>query len=230
LVATVAACVDRARVNARCEWQDEAPAARGLTEQQLESHLDRDIELATELAVRHADAVHDQRFGVEGHGGLIEGGELRNRCMASLLAAIANTHDVSMDRVAAARVRARRPLAWDVVVIVLFTMVYVGISRMIARAIARRFPAGEGWVALVAHAIAAFGVSACGLQLFDLWAASFEMIRVGNDHLSGYRASWNPWHEHLAVLYVGGILVFLVTAGVQYGCSRGRSEPAGHPV
>ena len=27
-----------------------------------------------------------------------------------------------------------------------------------------------------------------------------EMIRVGNDHLSGYRASWNPWTEHLIAL------------------------------
>lgn len=230
LLSTTAACIDRSRVNARCEWNGEAVTTLDLTDRELESHLDRDVELATELAVRYADTVHGQRFGYDGHGGLIEGGDLRNRCMATLLAAVANTHDVSLDRVVAARARGRRPMIWDAMVIVLFALMYGGISWVIVRALARQFPAGDGWPALVAPSIASLGVSACGLPLFELWAMTLEMVRVGNDHLSGYRASWSPWDEHLAALYLGGILTFLAIAGFQYRRNRSGCETPGHAV
>jgi hypothetical protein len=209
-------CIDRTRVNARCEWVPESADSFDLSGRQLERHLDRDIELATELAVRYADAAHKRRFGYEGHGGLIDGGRLRDGCMATLLSAIATTHHVSLDRVMAARASGRRPVAWDATVMLLFAIVYTYTSWVIARSISRRFPAEEGWPAVAAPVIASVGISAAGLQLFHLWAVTFEMARLGNDHLSGYRASWNPWEGHLVALYLGGILVFLVVAGLRY--------------
>lgn len=223
-------CIDRARVNARCEWSPEVAAVRNLGDRQMEQHLDSDVELATELAVRYADAVHKQRVGYEGHGGLIEGGDLRDRCMATLLSAIAMTHDVSLGRVVAARTRSRRPMAWDATVIVLFAVLYVGISWLIAGFLSRRFPADEGWPALAAPAIASLCISAGGLQLFDLWAVTLEMVRVGNDHLSGYRASWSPWDDHLIALYVAGIFIFLVTAGLHHRFDTRRFEIPGQAV
>ena len=227
---TVPGCIDRARVNARCEWNPEAADALALSDPQMEEHLDRDVELATELAVRYADAVHKQRVGYEGHGGLIEGGDLRNRCMAMLLSAIAMTHDVSLGHVVAVRTRSRRPIAWDATVIVLFALVYICISWVIARLISRRFSADERWPALAALVIASLCISAGGLLLFDLWAVALEMVRVGNDHLSGYRASWNPWDDHLAELYVAGIFLFLMTASLHHRLDRRRCETSGQAV
>jgi len=216
----VIGCIDRARVNERCEWSQEAADSLNLSDRQLERHLDRDVELATDLAVRYADAVGKQRFGSEGHGGLIDGGQLRDRCMATLLSAVATTHHVPPDRVAAVRTRGRRPIAWDVMVIVLFACLYAVVSWPVAGAISRRFPPDEGWAALVAPATASVGISLLAIGLFDLWALAFEIVRLGNDHLSGYRASWSPWSGHLTALYIGGIALFVAAAGCRHRFTR----------
>ena len=165
----VAACVDRTRVNVRCEWTPDADSALDLRDRRQQQHLDEDVELATELAVRYADSMHNQLFGYEGHGGLIEGGRLRDRCMATLLSGIATAHKVPLDRVMEARTRDRRPLAWDASVMLLFAVFYVCISWVIARSISRRFPVQEGWPSLAAPVIASFGISAAGSQLGGLW-------------------------------------------------------------
>lgn len=224
LLCCVAGCIDRARVNARCEWNPDAVGALDLRDRQQEQHLDADVELATELAVRHADSMHKQLFGYEGHGGLIEGGRLRDRCMATLLSAIATAHSVPLGRVIKARARGRRPLAWDALVILLFAVFYVCVSWVIARSISRRFPADEGWPALAAPVIASIGISAAGVQLGGLWASVMEMVRVGNDHLSGYRASWNPWDKHLVGIYLAGVILFLVTAALRYQLDKRRFD------
>jgi hypothetical protein len=226
----VVGCVDRTRVNARCEWNPDADGTLDLRDRQQERHLDDDVELATELAVRYADSMHKQLFGYEGHGGLIEGGRLRDRCIATLLSAIATVHKVPLDRVMEARTRGRRPLAWDASVMLLFAVFYVCISWVIARPISRRFSVDEGWPSLAAPVIASFGISAAGSQLGGLWGNVMEMIRVGNDHLSGYRASWNPWDEHLVEIYVAGVILFLLTAAVRYQLDRRRFDASRHAV
>jgi hypothetical protein len=169
LLLCVVGCIDRTRVNARCEWNPDALGALDLRDQQQEQHLDDDVELATELAVRYADSMHKQLFGYEGHGGLIEGGRLRDRCMATLVSAIATAHKVPLDRVIEARTSGRRPLAWDAAVMLLFAVFYVCISWVITRPISRRFPVDEGWPALAAPVIASIGISAAGSQLGGLW-------------------------------------------------------------
>ena len=154
------------------------------------------------------------RAALQTHGGFIEGGNLRNQCMAKLLSAIASTHAVPLDRIVAVRARNRRPTQWDAMVILLFVPAYGVASWGIARALSRRFPADERWPALIVTVMASLCTSALALQLFELWATILEMMRVGNDHLSGYRASWNPWVDHQGVLYIGGVLVFLAMAGL----------------
>jgi hypothetical protein len=231
LLLCVVGCVDRTRVNTRCEWNPDADGTLDLRDRQQERHLDDDVELATELAVRYADSMHKQLFGYEGHGGLIEGGRLRDRCMATLLSAIATAHEVPLNRVMQARTRSRRPLAWDASVMLSFLVFYVSISWVIARPISRRFPVDEGWPSLAAPVIASFGVSAAGSQLGGLWGTVMETIRVGNDHLSGYRGSWKPWDEHLVEIYVVGVILFLVTAALRsYLLDRRRFNPSRHAV
>ena len=230
LLAVAIGCVDRARVNSRCEWSQETLGALLLSDSQHGQHLARDVELATELAVRYPDSLHKERFGYEGHGGYVEGGRARDRCMASLLSEIAAGHDVPLAVINKVRARGDRPVEWDAMVILLFGVIYAGVSALIAKSISRRFPADEGWPALVSPAIASLGIGALGLLLFQWWAMILEMIRVGNDHLSGYRASWNPWTEHLIALYTTGVIIFLVIASVRYGFDRLRLGASKHAV
>ena len=224
LLAGAIGCIDRARVNSRCEWSPDTLGALLLSNPQYEQHLARDIELATELAVRYADSFHN------GHGGYVEGGRARDRCMASLLSEIAARHEVPREVINKVRARGDRPVEWDVMVVLLFGVVYACISAVITRSISRRFPSDEGWPALAAPAIASLGVSALGLLVFQLWAMILEVVRVGNGHLSGYRASWNPWTDHLITLYIAGVSIFLVIASVRHGHDRLRLDASKHPV
>jgi hypothetical protein len=115
-------------------------------------------------------------------------------------------------------------------VISVFALLYVIASWFIASAISSRFPPDEGWPALAAPVIASFGISIGAIGLFQLWAMILEMVRLGNDHVSGDRASWNPWTDHLATLYIGGIVLFGVSAGAYYRLQRRRFEAIGHAV
>ena len=223
-LAVAAGCIDRTRVNERCEWFPEV-VSPNLSERLFADHLHRDIELAVELAVRYADTVAQQRSGYKGHGGLIDGGRLRDECMATLLSAIAETHDVPLSRVVAARSDGYRPVAWDAIVLLLYTVLYGCSSLLIARLLSRRFPADEGWAAVAAPAVVSPGIGAMGVMVFQLWAMTLEIVRLGNGHLSGYRADWNPWLEHIAILYVGGVLLFLMIAAFNARGAIGRTAP-----
>ena len=49
---------------------------------------------------------------------------------------------------------------------------------------------------------------------------TLEIVRIGNDHLSGYRASWSPWTKHLLALYVTGVASFLLVVSLRYWLGR----------
>lgn len=230
MLAGAIGCVDRARVNSDCEWGQEELQTLLPGNQEHERHLAVDIELATELAVRYADRLHKERFGFEGKGGYVEGGRARDRCMASLLSELAAKHNLPLDVIDRVRAQGYRPVEWDTMVIVLFAAIYAGVSATVARLLSRRFPADEGWPALGAPMIVSLGMSALGLALFQLWAMLLEIVRVGNDHLSGYRASWNPWTNHLLTLYVGGVVMFLVVASLRSWLGRLRLIARKHAV
>jgi hypothetical protein len=178
-------CIDRTRVNTQCEWSQDTLGALLMSDPQHGRHLVQDIDLATELAVRYADSINEARSGYGGHGGYIEGGRLRDRCMASLLSEVAAQHEVALEVVKKVRARGDRPFEWDAMVILLFGVIYTSVSAVITRSLSRRFSVDEGGAALAASVTAAFGTSALGLVLFQWWAMILEMIRVGNDHLKG---------------------------------------------
>jgi hypothetical protein len=62
----VVGCLDRARVNTRCEWDEQSVRALDLNDWSQLRHLYQDVELAEELAIRYADEVHKERFGFDG--------------------------------------------------------------------------------------------------------------------------------------------------------------------
>jgi hypothetical protein len=200
----------------RCEWSPETVRSLDLSDRAQQRHLYEDVQLAEELAIRYADGVHKERFGFEGHGGLIENGRLRDRCMAALMSTIAATHELPLERVSQARARGYRDPRWDLGVLLSFGCLYVFIAWAIVRTISRRFPVEDGWPAVVAPLLAAFPVGIAAFQVFALWGAGLEAIRLGNGHMSSYRAAKSPWPEHGAALSIAGATVFLMIAGLHY--------------
>src|SRR5262245_34079965 len=182
-----AACIDRTRVNTQCQWSPDVAGSLDLGDWPQLRHLYKDVELAEELAIRYADAVHKERYGYEGHGGLIENGRLRDECMASLMRSVAAAHDLPLATVEPARTRGYRDPRWDAGVVLSFATLYGWIAWLVVRAFARRFPIDDGWPALVAPALASLPVGVAALQLLALWGATLEAIRLGNGHVSSYR-------------------------------------------
>ncbi|HEX6315734.1 MAG TPA: hypothetical protein VFZ73_12780, partial [Gemmatimonadaceae bacterium] len=73
-------------------------------------------------AASTADAEHGRRFGVEHHGGLLDGGRVRRECLSRMLHAIERHHGVTPEQVALAR--GQRNWVFDVAVSVLFLPLY----------------------------------------------------------------------------------------------------------
>ena len=86
--ATCPGCIDRSRVNTECEWMGDSAFPIEPQHADHQKHLVGDAHLAEELAIRHADAEHGRRFGVEHHGGLLDGGRFRGECLARMFRAI----------------------------------------------------------------------------------------------------------------------------------------------
>ena len=224
LAAAVAGCLDRTRVNTTCQWTPERAGALDVAVWPQQRHLYADVEIAEELAIRYADAVHRERFGYGGHGGLIENGRLRDRCMATLLGAIASTHRLSLERVVRARERGYRDPRWDVGVVLSFVVLYGVAAWRILRSLSRRFSAEERWPAAIATVLLAIPVGILAYQLLALWGGALEAFRLGNGHVSSYRAAKSPWMGHGAALSAASAVLFLMLAGAHAWLERGGSR------
>jgi len=208
------ACLDRTRVNTLCQWNPETARPLDLNDWPQQRHLYEDVAIAEELAIQYADAVHMERFGFQGHGGLIEGGRLRDRCMASLVSAIAETHGITVERVEQARARGYREIRWDIGVLVAFLCFYLAAAWAIVGAISRRFPIDEGWPALIAPLVAAVPIGTAAFQLLSLWGAGLEAIRLGNGHISSYRSSAPLLSQHKGAFWIASVAVFVAIAAL----------------
>ncbi len=192
-------CIDRTRVNARCEWTGAGTVVA-------------DAQLAEELAIRYADGEFERRSGFNGHGGLLDGGGVRSGCMARLVAIAAREHGVTTREVDAAR--GQRNATFDVAVAALFVPLYVGGALLVSRLISRRFASDAVGVRLAATALASGVAALVAMQLGQLWLGAWEMVRVGNGHLSGFRAATRThWTRHyVTAIAVGAVLLFWSTA------------------
>jgi hypothetical protein len=88
LLLAVPGCIDRHRVSVNCEWTGDASFSIDPQDPAHQQHLVADAQLAEELAIRYADREHERLFGTNAHGGLLEGGRVRDRCMSRMVAAI----------------------------------------------------------------------------------------------------------------------------------------------
>ena len=214
------ACLDRARVNNKCEWSPDGLRTLDLSNWPQQRHLYADVELAEELAIRYADAKYQERTGFYGHGGLIDGGRLRDSCMASLERSVAQAHGLTVQQVEQARVRGYRNPFWDTGVLLSFAGVYGLLAWLLARALSRRIPAEEGWLAVAAPMLVSLPISVLAYQFFAIWGGVLETFRLGNGHISSYRSAKPPWPQHSFALVIGGVVIFLIIAATQWLMAR----------
>ena len=176
-----------------------------------------DAQLAEELAIRYADTEYARRFGgANAHGGLLEGGRVRNDCMNRLVAAIESTHAVTAEQVEIAR--AGRSPMFDAIVLLLFVPIYVVFAKPACGLIGHAVPAWGRGGRLLAFGLASPIVSALGLLAFQLWSALMEGMRVGNPdgHMSSYRKAAQPYwtDRNVTALFVAGMLLFWLIAAL----------------
>ena len=208
---TCPGCIDRSRVNSACKWTGDTAFPIDPQNAASQKHLVGDAHLAEELAIRHADVEFGRRFGVEHHGGLIDGGRFRRECLSRMLHAIENNHGVTAGQVALAR--GQRNWIFDGAVSLLFLPLYVLGAVAASRRLSRRFANDERRVRLVATVVVSVAVSLLGLQGLRLWGAVWEMIRVGNGHMTSIRAaSQSGWVHHVDGQLLGGSLLFWLVA------------------
>ena len=209
-------CIPRDRVNTTCEWTSDAAFSVDSRNPAHQEHLIEDAQLAEELAVSYADAEFGRRFGIEHHGGLIDNGRLRHECLLRMFAAIENNHAVTAEQIRVAR--GYRNPTFDLAVGLMFLPFYALGATIACRRISRRFSSTERSVRWAATLLASAVVSLLGLQCLRLWGAIWEVIRVGNGHMTTIRAaSQTRWIQlYVGADFIAGVVLFWVIALVCY--------------
>jgi len=220
-------CVDRHRGNRTCEWTDTAFQLDVRNPAHWE-HLVVDAQLAEELAIRYADTEFVRRSGYSpGHGGLLDGGRVRNDCMNRLVTAIEQNHAVTAEQVKLAR--AGRNAMRDLIVLLLFVPMYVVFARPACRLVENAIPAEARVGRVLAFGIVSVVFSGLGLLSFQLWSAVMEGGRVGNPdgHMSSYRLARQPYwtDRNVVLLLAGGMILFWLVAAWSHR-SRARGSAA----
>jgi hypothetical protein len=205
-------CIDRERSNSTCQWTGDRQSALNLGIAADRQHLVADAQLAEEVAIRYADAEHKRRFGFEGHGGGIAQGRVRTGCMVRLVMTISTNHGVTAQQIANAR--GQRRLSFDLAVALLFSPLYCVGALIACRRLGSRFSSHQGYTLLVATGLTSVAVSFLGVQFLQLWLMVWEIVRVGNGHMSGFRAAtWNRWsNQDFDAQFLCGVLLFWVVA------------------
>jgi hypothetical protein len=217
---TCPGCIDRARLNKACEWTGDTAFPIDPENAAHRKHLVGDAHLAEELAIRYADAEFGRRFGIEHHGGLLEGGRVRGECLAHMFTAAASSHGVTTAQLDGARFQRNR--VYDVAVGVLFLPIYVLGALATNRWLDRRFSNDERFVRVVATGLVSIPAAFLGVHFLRLWAAVWEVVRVGNGHMTSIRAASRNrsiLHQFDVLLIVGILLFWLVSLY----CSRVRA-------
>lgn len=215
-------CLPRDRVNTACQWTGDATFVYDERQAAHRTHLVEDAQLAEELGIRFADAEFKRRSGrVEHHGGLLDGGRVRGDCLSRVFTAIEHAHGVTAAQVQGAR--GKRSAAYDTAVALMFVPFYLLGAAHVARRIHGRFAADVLAIRLAAIGLVSVAAALLGAQCFRLWGAVWEVIRVGNGHMTSIRAAsatrWTAQYPGTDVL--AGAVLFLIMAAVV--SRRGRA-------
>ena len=218
-ILVLAACGSRG-TGQTCTWQaSDDPSPLDLQDQGQGLHLMSEAVLVEDLAVRYADFHRGHRSG---HFAGIEAyHQTREQCMAMLFEIVANHHGVSTGQVRDALVYRRTSV--DLFVLAVFVVFYIAVANAIVRSMFHSVPSDGPWLRSLATAVTACGVGAGGVVLFGLYSATYEMIRIGNTHMS-YRGGRSPWNQHQGELLVGGVILFALVAAYRHARDRAESR------
>jgi hypothetical protein len=174
-------------------------------------HLTDEALLAEDAAVRYADVHRGPRSGA--YVGREAYQEIRDSCMTELFEALATHHGVTVAQVRDSVYYRRTSV--DVLILTSFIALYLVAANAMVRWLSQSAffeVAGLRWAAT---SVAACGAAVVGLVLFGFYFAAFEMIRIGNTHMS-YRAWRHPWVQHTGEFLVGGVILFVLLAVYRY--------------
>jgi hypothetical protein len=209
------ACVDRARVNADCRWiRETTTAALDMGSRANREHLDDDALFAEDLAIRYADARRGHRSGQFKDADEYE--RARDQCMSALFDTIATDHRVTVADVSAGLDHRRTD--FDATTILVFFILYGLAATVVAQWMFRTL-AFERAFALITTAAVSVPVAILGWVAGGLWSSAFDMIRIGNDHLS-YRGARAPWSRHSLIAFAACAVVFWLAAAWRYRAQR----------
>jgi len=204
------ACLPRDRLNSSCRWAGEDAGIAS------EQHLTDDVAFAEELALRFAVVTRGSRSGR--FAGMQVYARTRDECMATLLATIGTAHGVAP--AALRQMIGRRPRGFDAAMFASFAMLYIAACGIGSRRLRRRFQSSPAPYTTLAVIASALLTSVAGLLLLELWGSTWEMMRLGDGHLS-YRAGREPWAQSVLGEFAIGVAVFLAVA-----VRRFRATPA----
>lgn len=102
----------------------------------------------------------------------------------------------------------------DVAVMFGFAFIYAVVAYRFVGRIRRRFPPGEPGFWVMALTMAA-GVSLVGVLIGIFGSIIIESFRLNSAHLS-FRMSRIPFRQDWAILFAGGVIIFLFAALVRY--------------
>ena len=119
--------------------------------------------------------------------------------------------------------------AFDIAVALLFVPFYSLGAAVACRRLYRRFRSDDGYARWGATGLASLAVSLLGAQCFRLWEAVWEVIRVGNGHMTSVRAaSQTGWTKQYAGAdVIAGVLLFWLVALVLSRIPSGDAPPNG---
>ena len=229
---TCPGCVDRTRANKDCAWTGDTAFAVDMLDVGHQRHLAADAHLAEELAVRHADLETKRRIGVEHHGGLLDDGRFRRECLDRMLQSIERSHAVTPDQVGVAR--AQRDWRFDAAVALLFVPLYAMVVIRAVRWVYGRFSLEERGARLAALIAGSFAVGVLGIQVFSLWGAVWETVRVGNGHIgtcirSAAAANWIPEiRDELLMVAIALFWLFALACHRLESTGPSNDSPAPH--
>jgi hypothetical protein len=199
------ACSGRERVNTNCQWVHDTAFQIDLTDRTHQTHLRHDADLMEDLAIRYADA-HAGRVGRP------QWPEARDACMTKLFAVIGNHHRVSEGQIR--QWIGRRNLTFDLAVFVSFLGWWFFVSRALTRRIFNAW-SFRGALAMFAAATLTPIVGEVGGAAGTFWAVAWEIVRVGNSHMS-HRATRVPWPYYVPSLILAAWVVCSFVARREY--------------
>jgi len=211
-VVATGGCINRSGMNLDCQWPTDPPRPLDLRHADHLRHLAADIEVADELVVRYRDEKGGRRprpwLGIQVRTRMsnLPSAEHATACRARMTDAIVATHGVMPSQIAdvAQRLAARGA---DLPVTLPVLLFYGFAAWVGAQAIRSRFADDPRPVQLVAVFLVSVAVAAAVVAVGGLWSGVFEIVRVGNEHLS-FRASRIAWPNRAPIWFLAAMIGF----------------------